>query len=91
VRRAELMANELMTNGLIQWAAHGQTAPVEDVGVDHGGLHIFVAEKFLDGAAARVVAVFQKVCGERVPKGVAGNALDKFGMLGGGAHAFLEN
>jgi hypothetical protein len=61
------------------------------VGIDHGGFHVFMSEQFLYSAAERVVAVFQKVCGERVPKGVAGNALDKFGMLGGGAHAFLEN
>ena len=30
---------------------------VEDVGVDHGGCDVFVAEEFLDGAD--VVAVFE--------------------------------
>lgn len=37
-------------------------APVEDVGVDHGGGHVAVAEELLDGAD--VIAAFEQVCGE---------------------------
>ena len=35
---------------LVQGAADGQAAALEDVGVDHGGFDILVAEQFLDGA-----------------------------------------
>jgi Phage integrase, N-terminal SAM-like domain len=48
-------------------------AAVEDVGVDHGGGDVAVAEKFLDGSD--VGAVFQQVGGEGVAEGVAGGAL----------------
>ena len=41
----------------IQRAANGQATPVEDVGVDHRGLHVLVAEEFLDGA--NIVVSFQ--------------------------------
>lgn len=44
-------------------------ATIEDVGVDHGGFEIFVAEEFLDGA--NVVARFKEVGGETVAEGVA--------------------
>ncbi len=93
---AQLRGVSIRTPGggpLVERAAHGEAAAVEDVGIDHGGFHAFMSEQFLYSAAERVVAVFQKVCGERVPatRGVAGNALDEFGMLGGGAHGFLEN
>ena len=52
----------------IQGAAHGRRGPedttVEDVGVDLGGLDVFVTQQFLDGAD--VVASFQEVGGEAV-------------------------
>ena len=53
------------------WATVGTL--VEDVGVDHRGLEVTVAKQFLDGAD--VGAVFEQVCGEGVPEGVAGGAL----------------
>ena len=34
----------------IQWAANRQEAAIEDVGIDHGGLNVLVAEQFLDCA-----------------------------------------
>jgi hypothetical protein len=34
----------------IQWATHGQPAAVQDVGIDHGRLGVFVTQQFLDGA-----------------------------------------
>jgi len=49
---------------LIQRAADGEAAALEDVGVDHGGLYIFVAEEFLD--RPDVIADFKQVSGKRV-------------------------
>jgi hypothetical protein len=46
---------------IVQWAADGETAPVEDVSINHGGFDILVAEEFLDGAD--VVAIFEQVSG----------------------------
>ena len=45
----------------------GESAALEDVGVDHGGFYVFVSEKFLDGA--NIVSVLEEVGGEGVPKG----------------------
>ncbi len=41
----------------VQRALYSLAAAVEDVGVDHGRLHVFVAQKLLDGPD--VVAAFQ--------------------------------
>lgn len=43
------------------------------MGIDHGGAHIFMAQKLLHGAD--VVTLFQKVGGEAVTKGVAADVL----------------
>jgi len=43
-------------------------APVEDVGIDHRGADVLVAEQLLDGAD--VVALLQQVGGEGVPQPV---------------------
>lgn len=67
--------------GSIQRATHGQAAALEDVGVDHGGAHVLVAEEFLH--RTDVVAVFQEMGSEGVAEGVAGNALANPGLLGG--------
>jgi len=32
-----------------QWTSHGQAAAIENVGVDHGGFDVFVAEQLLHG------------------------------------------
>ena len=45
----------------IQGAFNGQAAAVKDVGVDHGGLDVLVAEQLLDGAD--VVAALEQVGG----------------------------
>jgi hypothetical protein len=63
----------------IQGAVHGQAAALEDVGVDHGGAYVLVAEEFLDGAD--VVTGLEKVGSEGVTEGVAGDALLDFGPL----------
>jgi hypothetical protein len=36
--------------GSIEWAADAERSSVQDVGVDHGGGDVAVAEEFLDGA-----------------------------------------
>ena len=80
-----------MTGGVgsvVEGAADGAGAASEDVGVDHGGADIGVAEEFLDGAD--VVAVFEQVGGEGVPEGVAVDALGDFGAAGGFGDGFLE-
>ncbi len=64
------------------------SAALEDVGVDHGGAHIFVTEEFLDGAD--VVAVLKKVGSEGMAEGVAGDAFGQAGLLGGLADGALQ-
>ena len=57
-----------MVSFVIQWRAHGKSSTLEDVGVDHGGFDILVAEEFLHGAdtcpepqVLGVVAVLEEV------------------------------
>lgn len=50
---------------LIQWTSDGQAAALENMSIDHGGAHIFVAEEFLYGAD--VVAGLQEVGSEGMP------------------------
>jgi len=54
-------------------------AHVEDVGVDHGGLDVFVPENLLDGSD--VVAVHQEVGGKGVAEGVAADLLRDSGLV----------
>ena len=72
----------------VEWAAHGHAAALEDVGVDHGGLDILVAEQVLDGAD--VVAVLEQVGGEGVAQGVAGDALVDAGQASGAMNGPLQ-
>ena len=46
----------------IEWAANGEAAALEHVGIDHRGLDVLVAEQFLD--RADVVAVLEEMGGE---------------------------
>jgi hypothetical protein len=64
-------------------------AAVEDVGVDHGGGDVAVAEELLDGAD--VVASLEEVGGKGVAEGVAANALGELGGDGGLANGALED
>ncbi len=45
------------------------TAPVEDMGVNHGGLHVLVPQEFLH--CPEVVAAFHELRGKRMSKGMA--------------------
>ena len=62
---------------------------MDDVGVNHGGLHVLVTEKFLDGAD--VVAVLEEMRGERMAKGVWGYGFVYSDNTGGLANCFLQN
>ena len=73
----------------IQGAVDGEGAGVHDVGVDHGGAHVFVAEEFLDGADA--VAGFEEVGGEGVAEDVGGDAFGHSCALCGVLHGFLDD
>ena len=54
---------------LVEWAAHGFGPSIEDMGIDHGGLHVLMSEQFLHGP--NIVAGFQQLCGERVPERIS--------------------
>ncbi len=58
------------------------------MGVDHGRLHILVAEEFLHGPD--VVARFQQMRGEAVPERVAGGMLWDPGLAHRGLHGPLD-
>jgi hypothetical protein len=40
----------LAIGGLVEGAADAERAVIEDVGVDHGGRDVAMAQQFLDGA-----------------------------------------
>ena len=54
---------------LVEWAAHGFRATIQDMSIDHGGLHVLMSEQFLHGP--NIVAGFQQLCGERVPERIS--------------------
>jgi hypothetical protein len=53
---------------------------MQNVGVDQGCFDIFMAEEFLDGA--NIVAIFEQVGSEAMPKGVAAYFFRDFGLTG---------
>ena len=75
--------------GSIQGAPHAERAAVEDVGVDHGGGDVAVAEEFLDGAD--VVAGLEQVRSKAVAKAVAGCALGELCLLNGTREGALDD
>ena len=81
---------------LIQRAPDSEAAAVEDVGVDHGGFDIAVAEKVLNCAyvthrVASLIAVFEQVGGEGMAEGMAADVLGDAGEAGGGFDGSLES
>ena len=64
---------------VVQRTAHGEAALVQDVGVDHGGLDVLVAQQFLDGA--NIVTRFKQVGGKAMAEGVTTGALVDPGPL----------
>lgn len=51
------------------WGSERQWGPIEDMGIDHGGLHVAMAQGFLD--CSNIVAAFEEMCREGMPEGVA--------------------
>ena len=69
-------------------AADAEGALGEDVGVDHGGAELAVAEELLDGSD--VGPVLEEVGGEGVPQAVAGDAPGESGVPCGETHGALH-
>jgi hypothetical protein len=42
---------------LVEWAANSFCTTIQDMGIDHRGLHVLMPEQFLDGA--NIVSGFQ--------------------------------
>ena len=74
---------------MIRRAAHSAPPTVEDVGVDHRGPQVPVAQELLDGAD--VVTVLQEMGGEGVPEGVATRRFGDAGPPHRTLHGPLEN
>ena len=55
----------------VGWTHNSESAAVENVGIDHGGADMSVNEQFLDDA--NVIAAFEELSGETVPKCVGGS------------------
>src|SRR5439155_8459764 len=79
---------ESMVRVLVEWATHGFRATIEQMSVDHGGLHVLVPEQFLH--SPNIVAGFQQLRGERVPERMAGDVFGDPGQAGRGAYRFLQ-
>ena len=73
---------------LIQWAAHGQSAAIQHVGVDHRRLDILVTEQFLH--SADVVVGLQQVCSKGMAKRMRADGLDDLGQARRLANGFLQ-
>jgi len=73
---------------LVEWAAHGFRTTMQDMGRDHGGLHVLMPEQCLHGAHS--VPGFQHMRGTRVAAGVTGDGCVDPGQACGGAHGFLQ-
>jgi hypothetical protein len=73
---------------LVDGTTHTQPSAIEDVGVDHRGFHIGVAEQFLHGAD--IVAGFEQVSGEGMAEGMAADGLGDAGGAGRTADLLLQ-
>ena len=63
---------------LIQGAADGEATSIEDVGVDHGCLDVFVAEEFLD--CPDVITGLEQVGGEGMTEGMTSDVFVDTGL-----------
>ncbi len=59
----------------IDRTANFSATPIQYMGVDHGGFHVFVTEQFLNGSD--IIGILKHRCGERVTEGVTGRVLDE--------------
>lgn len=72
----------------IEGAFDAGGAESADVGVDHGGGDVGVAEQFLDGA--EILTGFEEVGGEAMSEGMAGNFFGDLGFLDSGGDGGLD-
>jgi len=61
---SEPFGYRLSVRPLVEWAANGFRATIQDMGRDHGGLHVLMPEQFLHGP--NIVSSFQQMRGKRV-------------------------
>ena len=61
---------------------------MQDTSLDHGGLHVLMAEQCLHGP--NIGASFQQLRGERVPKGMTGDVFGDPGQAGRSAYRLLQ-
>src|SRR2546425_506667 len=73
----------------VEGAADATATAVEDMGVDHGGGDVAVAEQLLDGSD--VVAALQKVGRKRMAQGVAARGLGDAGLAYGNLDEPLQD
>ena len=68
-------------------AVHTPSSAIEQVGLDHRGPHVFVAEQLLD--RAHTIPIREEVGGEGVPKRVARGAPGQASLANRGPEGFL--
>lgn len=66
---------------IIQRAAHAAAATVQNMGIDLRGLHILVAQQFLD--RADVIAVFKQMAGETMAQACFPESLFQVTLVNG--------
>ena len=67
------VSEELLAVWLIQRGTDGESATIEDVGVDHCRAYILMTEEFLDGS--NIIAILEQVRSEGMAQGVTTDAL----------------
>ena len=66
---------------------HIEFISVEHMGVNHGGLHILVAQKLLN--RADIITILKQMCGKRMSEGVTGGVLVDLRFSDGLLYSFL--
>ncbi len=67
---------------------YASTTPIKDMGINHHRFDIFMTQKLLDGA--NVVALFQKVGGKAMPKGMTAPVFGDPRLLDSLSHGTLH-
>jgi len=67
-----------VNRSLVERTADRQAAAIQNVGIDHGGLDILVAEEFLNGSD--IVPGFEQVRGKAMPECVTTRGLGEAGQ-----------
>ena len=63
-----MMDTILFVRLLVEWAANGFGTTIQDMGINHCGLHVLMPEQFLHGP--NIVAGFQQVTGKTMAERV---------------------